>query len=458
MSAPVVERLGATDELAARAIGLQWSDLDPRTRQETVRHVLDTVGVMVAGASGDVARRAARALAAAGVGTAGTPIPGRSESYDLLQAAYLGGTAAHGMELDDGYREGTTHPGACVVPAALAVAHREGSDGPALLAAVAAGYEAVVAVARACHPQLRRRGFHPTGASGVFGAAVAAARLLDLDAAATSAALGLAASSAGGLFAFLAGGADVKRLHAGNAARDGVLAALLAAEGVEGPPSVIEGPDGFAQAFADGMTRPFEVAPDGRWGIADCYFKPYPCCRHLQPAAEATFAVRAEAGVRADEIERIEVETYAIAADHAHTGWGDFASAQLSFPYIMALAARDGAITLRSFDEKTRGDAELTRLAGLVQVAVDPVLDAAYPARRPARVTIVTGRGRFTSEAMEALGSDEVPLDDAGLDEKFRGLVDPVLGTPRSVALLDALRHLPERGDVRGVLGLTTPR
>ncbi|MET0628211.1 MAG: MmgE/PrpD family protein [Acidimicrobiia bacterium] len=448
--------MGATDQLAEMADSLRWDHLDTETRHRAVRHLLDTVGVMVAGASGDVTRRATIALDP-NRSEGGVPVPGRDEPSGLLDAAFLGGTAAHGMELDDGYREGTVHPGVCVIPAALALACGTATSGVELLESVVVGYEAVIAVARACHPALREGGFHPTSATGVFGSALAGARLLGLTSGQATHALGLAASSAGGLFAFLAGGGDVKRLHAGNASRGGLLAALLAAEGVEGPPAVLEGKDGFAEAFAGGFARPFAVAPGGRYGIADCYVKPYPCCRHLQPAAEALFAIRLEEGVAPDEIERIEVQTYSIAAQHARARWDTFAGAQLSMPYVCALAARDGAITMESFADNTRSDRALADLASKVTVSVDGALDASYPRYRPARVTVVTPRGRFTRESLEALGSDRIPLDDDGLSEKFVTLVSPVLGSDRADELLDALWKMETAGEARSVVELAVP-
>src|SRR5205807_1980363 len=175
------------------------------------------------------------------------------------------------------------------------------------------------AIGRACHPDLRQRGFHPTAAVGVFGSAAAAGKLRGLSADALANALGLAASSAAGLFAFVNGGGDIKRLHAGHAAREGLQAALLAEQGVEGPPDVIEARDGFMQAFAFGRAdkahsesaraalaseasgqrghsksaraghspkpgssaRAIALPPAGPFGITDCYIKPYPCCRHI---------------------------------------------------------------------------------------------------------------------------------------------------------------------------------
>src|SRR5215475_3838070 len=284
---------GATDTIVRFASGLRHADLSDEVRYYARRHVLDTIGVMIAGAPGDVATNAEKMLA--GVRGGGTiPVPGRAKRHDLLDAAFLGGTAAHGIELDDGYRVGSAHCGCTVVPAALSVGYARGASGAAIIEAIVAGYEVAICLARACAPDLRQRGFHPTSAVGPFGAAVTVAKLRGLSDQQIADALGIAASASGGLFAFVNGGADIKRLHAGHASREGIQAALLAELGVEGPPGVIESRDGFMQAFAFGRidkARPIALPPKAEYGITDCYIKPYACCRHIQPAVEATFGL-----------------------------------------------------------------------------------------------------------------------------------------------------------------------
>jgi 2-methylcitrate dehydratase PrpD len=242
---------GASDAIVGFVRELRHGELSEEVRHYARRHLLDTVGVMIAGAGGTVATRAEAMLAS--VRPAGRiPVPGRARRADLIDAAFLGGTAAHGIELDDGFRQGSVHPGCVVVPAVLALGYDGRITGAALIEAMVAGYETVVAVGRACHPDLRRRGFHPTGAVGVLGAVMAAGKLRALSKVQLANALGIAASSAAGLFAFVNGGADIKRLHAGHASREGLQAALLAQQGIEGPPDVIEARDGFMQAFAFG--------------------------------------------------------------------------------------------------------------------------------------------------------------------------------------------------------------
>jgi 2-methylcitrate dehydratase PrpD len=425
---------------------LRYPTIPDEARHYARRHLLDTVGVMIAGAAGDVASHAEAVLAT--VRPAGRiPVPGRARRADLIDAAFLGGTAAHGIELDDGFRQGSVHPGCVVIPAALALGCARRSDGQALMQAIVAGYETVIAIGRACHPDLRQRGFHPTAAVGVFGSAAAAGKLGALSPDRLANAFGLAASSAGGLFAFVNGGGDIKRLHAGHAAREGLQAALLADQGVEGPPGVLETRDGFMQAFArPDKVRGITLPPP--FGITDCYIKPYACCRHIQPAVEALIGLLADENIASDDVERIEVATYRIAAEHAETGWGDFASAQLSFPYLIGLALKFRAIKLEHFADAVRRDPEFAAIARKLTVTAPADVDRLYPQLRPARVTVTTARGSFVRQADEALGSRLVPLDDTALEAKFLDLVGPVLGTERAKALAGQLWSLDTISDV----------
>jgi len=454
--------VGATEAIVDFVSELRHAALSDEVRHYARRHLLDTVGVMIAGAGGEVATRAEAVLSA--VRPAGRiPVPGRARRADLIDAAFLGGTAAHGIELDDGFRQGSVHPGCVVVPAVLALGYDRRITGAALIEALVAGYEAEIAIGRACHPDLRQRGFHPAATVGVFGSVMAAGKLRRLSVAQLANALGIAASSAAGLFAFVNGGADIKRLHAGHASREGLQAALLAEQGVEGPPGVIEARDGFMQAFAFGRAdkaraghspepgssaRAITLPPAVPFGITDCYIKPYPCCRHIQPAVEALIGLLNDGNIATDEVQRIDVATYRIAAEHAETGWDDFASAQLSFAYLMGLALRFRAIKVEHFTEEMRRDPAFAAIARKLHVTAPPDIDRLYPQLRPARVTVTTARGSFTRQADEALGSRIVPLDDSGLKAKFLELVGPVLGPARAQELMERVWSIDAVSDV----------
>jgi len=441
---------GATAQIVQFANGLTYEAIPDDARHYARRHLLDTVGVMIAGAGGTIATQAETVIKS--VRPDGTiPVAGRARRADLLDAAFLGGTAAHGIELDDGYRHGSAHCGCVVIPAALAVSYDRRASGRALVAAVVAGYETNICLARAMAPELRQRGFHPTSAVGPFGAAMATGKLRGLNETQFANAMGIAASSAAGLFAFVNGGGDIKRLHAGHASREGIQAALLAEQGVEGPPGVIESRDGFMQAFAFGRidkARPVRLPPQAEYGITDCYIKPYACCRHIQPAVEATFGLLNDENIAFEDIEAIEVETYKIAAEHAHVPWDDFASAQLSFPYLVGLAARHRAIKFEHFDDKNRKDPAFAEFARKLTVSAPVEIDQLYPKLRPARVTVTTAQGKFVRQADEAWGSRLVPLDDEGLIAKFLGLVGPVLGDKRAKDLSERLWTIDAADDV----------
>jgi 2-methylcitrate dehydratase PrpD len=425
---------GATDAIVEFVGALRHAALPDDARHYARRHLLDTIGVMISGAGGNVATQAETMLAA--IRPPGRiPVPGRARRADLIDAAFLGGTAAHGIELDDGYTKGSVHPGCTVVPSALAAGYVNKASGTQLIEAVVAGYETVTAIGRAVHPELRHRGFHPTGAVSVFGAAMTVGKLRGLNRKQLSHALGIAASSSAGLFAFVNGGGDIKRLHAGHAAREGLQAALLAEAGVEGPPNVIEARDGFMQAFAyerPDKARPVVLPPDAAYGITDCYIKPSPCCRHIQPAVEALIGILDDEKIATEDVQHVDVETYRIAAEHAATGWDDFASSQLSFRYLMALALKFRRIKFDCFGDAVRSDPAWSGLAAKFAISAPQEIDRLYPKLRPARVTVTTSRGTFTRLAEEALGSRLVPLEDEPLKAKFHDLVAPVLGEAKA--------------------------
>jgi 2-methylcitrate dehydratase PrpD len=231
-----------------------------------------------------------------------------------------------------------------------------------------------------------------------------------------------------------------------------VQAALLAEQGVEGPPGVIEARDGFMQAFAYAQpeeARPITLPPEGPFGMTDCYIKPNPCCRHIQPATEALIALLKDEGIATDEVKHIAVETYRIAAEHAATGWENFASSQLSFRYLMALALKFRAIRFPYFEESVRRDPSIAALASLMEISAPTEIDRLYPRLRPARVTVTTARGKFTRQADEALGSRLVPFDDDGLKGKFLELVAPVHGESKAKQLMAQVWDIEACSDVR---------
>ena len=190
-STPAIPPRARPTTWSASSRKLRHDALNDEVRHYARRHLLDTVGVMISGAQGNVATQAEAVLIATRP-AGNVPVPGRARRADLIDAAFLGGTAAHGIELDDGYTKGSVHPGCTVVPAILSAGYVKKASGAQLIEAMVAGYETVTAIGRAVHPDLRHRGFHPTGAVAVFGAAMAVGKLRGLTPQQLSNALGIA--------------------------------------------------------------------------------------------------------------------------------------------------------------------------------------------------------------------------------------------------------------------------
>ena len=219
-------------------------------------------------------------------------------SLRTADAALVNGTASHAFELDD-YHNAKLHPGAVVMPAAIAVAEKLDASGADLVTAIAAGYEVMIRSSLALNPSAARlRGWHLTGVCGPFGAAAACASLLKLNTEQTAWALGLAGTQGAGLWAFNADGTMSKRLHAGKAAHSGVLAAELAQLGFTGPTQIYEFEDGgVLKAFSD-ASDPAPLTQDlgAVYHLDKTSIKPYSCCGSTHSYIDAALALRKKLG------------------------------------------------------------------------------------------------------------------------------------------------------------------
>jgi 2-methylcitrate dehydratase PrpD len=428
-----------TRELARWLVEARTRPLPAPVEHQARRVLLDYLAAALSGSRSATAVLvrdwAVATEAPGGVQVLGTPL-----RLSASQAALLTGTAAHGLEVDDGYTPGAYHPGAPVISAALAAAEQHGSSYDELLVAIALGFEASCRLAGAGHPATWRRGLHNTPLAGVFGAAVAVTTLLGADEDRTVDALGLAGSHAGGLFAFLGTGAEVKRLHAGKAARDGVVCAELAVRGLTGPDAVLEGPKGYAAVFVDGGLDEDHLLRDlgTTWRMLRTYVKPYPCCRHLHGPIDAVLELSAGHLDPADVLE-VTVGTYPVAVGHDHVQVDDVLDAQMSIPWAVAVTLRHGVPGLEHFEDDARADPDTRELARRVTVHEDPDCTRDYPAMRPARVRVVTADGVHETRVDQPWGEPDRPVGDADLTAKLHRLVDPVCGAALVDRLADAV-------------------
>jgi 2-methylcitrate dehydratase PrpD len=425
---------GATRSLSRFCSTLRFDDLDEITVESAEKALVDALASCYAGVSTEPGELMIEYASSVGgddatiIGADGTSIP--------QFAALANGTTTHALDVDDGHRAASAHPGSAVVPAALAIAEQRDRSGTDLLTAIVAGYEAMITTASAVQPSHRERHFHATATAGCFGAAAAVACLLDLDETETAHALGLAGTQAGGLFEFLEKGSMAKRFHPGRAAMAGIVAAELAANGFDGPDTIIEGEGGFAEAFAD----EYDLSGFGRLGepfaITQTYLKPYPACRHIHGPIDVMFELRSE-GVEPGDVSRIVVETYQNAAYHDNAVIRNLLDAQMSIPFGVATALANGNAELAEFDPSLAADEEIASVIEKTEVVATAEMEAMYPDTRPAKIVLETTDGERYERLVEyPSGAAERPLSSERIAGKFRDLSDGILSADEQETIL----------------------
>src|ERR1700731_542709 len=331
-----------TVRLAEYAAGLRYADLPEAVIQRAKECIAAAVAAGIGGAAMPWSRIVIDYAERTGPGGKCHILGRDGPAVQAPSAALANGALAHAFELDSLTRPGAgAHPGATVLPPALAIAQERGADGRALIAAFVAGNEVMIRIGRATGHTNEARGFHAPGTTGPFGGAVAAGHLLRLDAAAMTNALGIAGSLCGGLLEFARGdGGMVKRLHLGRASEAGVLAASLAADGFAGPRTVLEGEFGFLKVFC----TKWEVAELTRglgneYVVSSTVLKRYPCHATAHAAVKTVRELQAEHGFTGAEVEAITIPgNQRVVERHNILEPGDLMLAQYSIPFCVALA------------------------------------------------------------------------------------------------------------------------
>lgn len=362
---------------------------------------------------------------------------------DAGRRAFLMGALTHILETDDIHRESVVHPGCVVVPAAWALAEREGLSGHAFLRAVLAGFEAACRIGSAVGPA-HYRIWHNTATCGPFGAAMAGASLLALSDDAAMHALGNAGTQSSGLWEFMATGAMSKHLHAGRAAEAGLIAADLARHGFTGPPEILEGARGFFKATCTDARPDLVLAdPDAPWALTRTSIKPWPSCRHTHPSIDAALRLSARIGNR--RVAAASVETYQAALDVCDRARPQTAyEAKFSLQHCVAAALSGAAMDFSTFEAPAR--AAYSDLALRVNVAAGGPFRSAYPLAWGGRVTVSLSDGtKLSEESPHAPGDPEAPLSDAAFLDKTRMLL--AHGSVGDAdAVIDAILALAEDG------------
>ena len=437
----------ATQRLARFIAETTYPDLPEAVTGHVKRCILDWLGAALAGTAEPASQAIIQLVKDLG-GSGESTVIGGSFRSSCVNAALANGVTGHAAELDDIHGASVIHPGAPVMPAALAVAERTGASGEELIAAVAVGYETGIRVAKAVMPS-HYEYWHPTGTCGTFGAAAAAGKLLGLDEGIMLRALGVAGTEASGLIESF--GTMSKPFNAGRAARDGVTAALLAEGGFTGPASVLDAVKGYAHATsAQPDLNEIVDALGRRYETMETIFKRHACCGHTHGAIDAVIDLMDENDLDPREITEITVETYPIAVDVVGGDYspGTSAEAKFSLPYCVAAAAILGSASLDAFTVEQIANPALRELMGRVKVQVGEEFTEARLGC--AKVTIRTETAGDLARRVDVpKGYPENPMSSAELRGKFRELSRAALTAGRIGELEKMVDDLEDVGDVR---------
>jgi len=405
--------VSASQALGAFVAASRWGDLDPRLRHEAKRALLNYSGCALAAASDPAVATAATVMGTFS-GPAQATVIGRSERLDPMCGAFVNAIAANLLDFDDTHWASGLHPTAPVAAAALAAAEWKGASGAEVLHASILGLEVCCRLAASVSPQHYARGMHITATCGVFGAAAAGSKLLGLDGAQTATALGIAASQSAGVMENLPTAA--KNVAVGNAARGGLLAAVLAEAGYTAAPLAIEGPFGWARAVGDAPRMEEIVGGLGRrWEFeANCY-KPYPCGYVFHAIIDAGLILREQLGLSGEDVASVTVAGGQLMLDRGLRPVVTDRDARVSIQHAAAVSLARGRAVADDFTGAAVADPILAALRRRVQAVLDPSLPIGA-----AVVVLETMDGRHATVRVDhARGSLGRPLTDEELAAKF---------------------------------------
>jgi 2-methylcitrate dehydratase PrpD len=442
-----------TETIANFIARTKTQDIPERVFALAKRSLIDTFGVAL-GATQSGVDGALRKLAQ-------TTQPGDAFLWNgqgraaATDAAWMNGALAHALDFDDGGVALTPmHPSSPVLPAVWALGERNNRSGRELLAAYVLGLEVECKLAGAVSLTHYDHGWHATGTIGSFGAVAGAGWLLRLDAEQMRSAIGITASMASGLKSNF--GTMTKPLHAGLAARNGVMAAQLSQAGWSANPYALDAKKGFLDVYGCGEIGELTLGQPYHFESPGVSLKRFPSCSATHHCIEAMFALTRSHDLRAEQVDAIECRVHALSyqALRKEPEAASAEAARFSLHFTMALVLLEGAVELKHFLPETRNRTDVRALMAKVRVAVHPELETLESKQKvfgEVQVRLKDGR-LLTQRATQVRGRAPLTLTDADVDAKFLGCAEPALGAAKAQELLAKLRRLDEQPEIRSLL------
>ncbi len=458
----MVESKTISEQIAELAVGLRYENLPENVSRRAENLVLDLMGSMI-GSKKIESSRIATELALELDGPQESTVIGRGRKVAAPHAAFANAIQGYAFDFADDHNESNAHPSVATIPVSLALGEKLHASGKEVIEAIALGNEVVCRLGSAFLGKTYYQGFHPSSTCGTFGATISAAKLLKLDVEQTVHAQGIAGSQVSGLMAWNTSGSYTKRLQAGHPAMVGIISALMAQKGFDGPPEIIEGQDGFMQAYSYQRQYDTSLITDGlgdEWTFANSSIKVYPCCRYSAGHLDACLDIVARYAPDWRKIKHVLVRssdyTIRLLAMPRKRDPQNVVDTQFSMPWQAAIALIDGRIDADTFTEMNIHRPDVRELMTKVDWVVDEEFERRYPEHYSCAVVVTMEDGtEYTSVVDDPKGDYRNPVTQEHIEDKFRGLAGRELDQERVEQLIRFVTHLHEADDVARLFSLT---
>jgi 2-methylcitrate dehydratase PrpD len=446
---------------------LDFEDIPCEVLDKAKLCILDTLGVALAGSTTSIGKLARQYAVNVG-GRAESTIYGYGDRVSCVPGAYANGTMAFCHNFTDTTLSCVVHCGPVIVPASLAVSEKQRSSGKDFLAAVVAGYETMTRIGNVVNSGRARmsqhkRGFHPTATTGVFGASLAAGKLLKLNKHQMGDALGIAGSYASGVFeSGISPGAETWRTHTGIAAQNGISSALLAELGLHGPLTILEGKSGFFSAFGERNADVVKMTEDlgKRFLILDASFKLHNCAHVWAIPLDCLGQIIKRHLIRPEDVTEIRVMiptmySYVMDESEGRKYPKNYAEAQNNLAYVMAAMMVYGGVLIEQFSGHVLEDPRMKAIASKVVVQIDPSLDEIFmgTGKSPARIKVGLKNGEDLFETADyPHGSPQNPATRKEIEEKFVGLSGTIFEKEKAWKIVSLVNNLDQINDCKELI------
>ena len=443
-----------TMELAYFINRTVFKDLPKEVVEKAKLHLRDGLGNELAASKiSESVKKAIELLREFG-GAEQAPAVGFGNKFPLPFANMINAMMGHGVELDDAHSSALTKAGSALVPTAMGTGYYLNKSGKEILTALVIGYDVSVRIGKAINPSHRKKGYHTSGTANTFGAAAIVAKLLDLDTEHIAWALGLAGMQAAGIQAYLTDPCLAKPFSPGKAAFNGTLAALLAYKGLSGPKKILEGPEGFFQAYTDEVRWTDFDGLGSQYIIMEVGFKPHAACRYAHGPIDAAQFIFEKYSPKLEEVKEINVRMSPMAIRQSgRKKLQNLNTAMGSTPFGVVLALNYGENNLNDYVKgfDLNGLRKITENVNLIPV------DWNGEAGRSAEVEVVMKNGeKYSHKVGGPKGDPDNPMSDIELKTKFEGLASLVLGNKDIDTLNSKLMKFEELTSVTDIMDIVS--